>query len=234
MGEEKSEDLEVLLVKEGGPPPVKKVRRIPEQVAAAACPVFEASAADLLNFDAIIQHLWHEKQAWRSGIAKVILKPCALKAIYDGEDVKCFWSEFSKVPITRVSKQLVRKEDKGLFIVERTNEMVSGVETVSSFVEKASGKGLVHPSQGEKQQETLPTAFTTAESRRHEEDWLLNNIRKDFWLGLDKLNVGESTPEMEYVTELNLEPIPDHELDERFEAPGPKRKEVSYCCEVHF
>lgn len=223
--------------------PAKKIRRIPEQVCAVPCPVFEASAEDLLNFDAVINHLWHEKQAWRSGIAKVVLKPCARRLIdpaglgitWDQSVARSFWAQFSEAPISRVLNQCVVKVDNGLFRVEKETELlIPGEETVASFFGKALDKGVVHPKSlgvlhGEDLLKQMPTTVFTSENQPslHDKNALCLEERKEFWASLEALEIGGRSDEISYVTELNVEPVEESELEARFGQEGPMRKEVS-------
>lgn len=224
-----------------------KKRKIPLQMAALPCPVFEATAEDLLNFDRIIHHLWHEKQAWRAGIAKVVLKPCARALIdpsgsgitWDNKQADdSFWGKLCEVEVARVNRQSVTKLVPGVYLVNNLTEKLAKQQeekmTVGKFFEQALAKGLVHPDEvSTVQNAEMPCIFYTSDvlEKMPARERLAVDLRGKFWSQLENLleEEGASTEELAYVTELSIEPVEEKELEERLDNDGPKRIEVSCC-----
>lgn len=218
-------------------PPVAR----PRQVSAVSCPVFVAERSDLVNFDLFVSRIWRECQAWRYGIAKVVLKPEVYREFFDPEghgicwdekDPTCssFWKNFSQAKVTRTVSQRVQKVDGGLFKVENTVEVLSEPVGVQTFLTQAQEMGVLHPACPETADEKIllsemPTTVFTSDHDVVGD--LLPFERKVFWDNLESQMVGEWSSPAPYVTELNYEPLSEEEAEQRL-STDPGGRQVSY------
>lgn len=237
---------------EGGVTNQKKPRLLqgarPRQVTAVSCPVFVAERSDLVNFDLFVARIWKECQAWRYGIAKVVLTPEVYREFLDPEgrgiswdesDPACsaFWKNFSQAKVTRKVSQRVQKVDAGLFKVENTVEVLSDPVGVQTFLTQAQEMGVLHPPPGETAGDVekrllseMPTTVFTSD--RDVVGDLLPLERKVFWEKLESRMVGEWSSPAPYVTELNYEPLSEEEAEERL-ATDPGGRQVSHWIIFH-
>jgi hypothetical protein len=226
-----------------------KKRRIAHarQVEAVSCPVFVAEREDLVNFDVFISRIMTEHQAWRYGIAKIVLKPDVYREFFmdpdntgiswDTAESDCpsLWKTIACLPVTRKLEQVVEKIDNGLFRVHNRRVMMSKddePQTVPDFVEEAAARNLIHPptSPGEDDADEIrsvlemPRVVYTSEREPFSGDLNLGE-RTKFWDSLPK-DIGGLTQPISYLTELNCEPVSVDEATARLKS-SPGRKVLS-------
>lgn len=236
------EEVEVI----GGEQTAKKQRIVAHarQTEAVSCPVFIADREDLVNFDVFLSRIWRETEAWRYGIAKVVLKPEVYREFFGEDSVswdesECgsFWKTISSLPVTRKIRQCVEKLDNGLFRVNNTCEVVpkdQEPESVGDFLTAMAKAGLIHPfgeaatvsAGSEIVDRELPSVIYTSDKEPTSN--LCLPERRSFWATLP-VEVGGVSDPISYVTELNSEPVAEDEAEQRLKSSsGEMLRKVSF------